>query len=158
VTPATKKAHMPNDDLTWDEMFEQLKAYKAKHGHMDVPDLPHSPLRYWIVRLRKSYTKLKEGLPTQLTAQMIARLTEIGFNLKTRPRALFEARAVSWLEYFTEHGHDPTQNDDDGENDGLGKWVTSIRFKYKLRSEGKKTSLSQERVDKVSILYSFVRF
>jgi hypothetical protein len=158
MTPASKKPHTASDrgDLTWDEMFEILKEYKAKHGNMDVPDLPKSALRYWIVRVRESYTKLKEGKPTQMTAQRIAKLTEIGFNLKTRPRLLFDERALSWFEYFTKHGHDPRRDDSDA--GGLGKWVTSIRFKYKLRSEGKKTSLSQERVDKVSIFYLFVRF
>jgi len=65
--------------LTWDDGLEQLKAFKVKFGHVDIPtfytDQQNQPLRFFVKNIRKSYKNIQEGQTSenkQLSDQRIS--------------------------------------------------------------------------------------
>lgn len=131
-------------ESTWDEMIGQLKAFHKKNGHTDVPDLPKTELRNWVVRVREEFARMKEGANTALTAERIAHLSSLGFDLSTRRRQKFEERAYAWLEFKTKHGREPRR---DTEEEPLALWVAKTRRKYRTLKQGGKANLTQEQID-----------
>jgi hypothetical protein len=138
-----KPKNMIKKDPKFEEMFAKLQSFKEEHGHLSVPHLPTSSLRNWVLRMRKSYTELKAGRATVLTAQKIARLTEIGFNLNPPKRRAWDERALEWLEYKTKHGREPMSETT------LGQWVRKMRRKYRDMNEGKPTAITEQQVEKL---------
>jgi len=59
----------------WNDMFEELKAFKGKNGHCSVPQKynPNPKLGHWVSRQRQDYKKDKMSL------DRIDKLEEIGF-------------------------------------------------------------------------------
>ena len=109
----------------WEERFNELKEFKNKNGHTNVPvkfkDNPQ--LGRWVQRQRALYRRGRE-----LTQQRIDKLQGIGF--------IFDMHAVRWEERFTElkefrkkNSHtNVTRNFKD--NHPLGKWVHKQRSLY----------------------------
>ena len=128
----------------WNEMMEQLKAFHKKNGHTNVPDLPKSELRNWVVRVREEFTRMKEGGKTFLTKERIAQLSSLGFDLATRKRQKFEERAYEWLEFKTKHGREPRR---DTEEEPLALWVAKTRRKYRTLKQGGKANLTEEQIN-----------
>ena len=78
-----------NKQVPWDLRFEQLKNFKEKHGHCDVPiDYIETPgLRLWLQRQLKRLqqpqtTKTEEIVSFRgaLTAERVAQLKELGLS------------------------------------------------------------------------------
>jgi len=67
--------------VSWNEKFEELKAYKKKHGNCHVPTKykENSALGRWISTQRAEYKKYCEGEKSNMTADKIRRLESIGF-------------------------------------------------------------------------------
>lgn len=101
----------------WDERFGELLAYKAEHGHVDVPTDPSNKLWVWVRSQRQSGNK---GL---LSRYRFQRLVEIGFN--------WDPRSSKWDEMFNELLAYKTQHGDVNVPDewptSLGAWVGKQR-------------------------------
>lgn len=89
-------------DAEWDKGFEEIKAYKAKHNHFNVPQ-SESSLYYRIRRIR-----LK---PELLSAQQKQRLESIGFfdeytqpTRRNRFDVVFNERISELRDYIKKHG------------------------------------------------------
>jgi hypothetical protein len=81
-----------NDRTSFSARFEELKAFKAVHGHTKVPQhyQENKPLGKWVTKQRYSHTLKLAGEKTGLTDERIAMLNEIGFEwnvIKTRRNA-----------------------------------------------------------------------
>ena len=132
-------------DVRWNEMYQQLREWKAEHGHCNVSTTSGTDLAHWVSAQRRMYNKLVAGTPGKravLDALKMQRLTEIGFQF--RPRGSY----VSWddniklVEQFRKHnGHCriPVAHPQ------LGSFVKLVRRDYKNFCQGKKTSMTSER-------------
>ena len=80
---------------TFDEYMDDLRDFKAKHGHCDVPFLysENKSLGYWVGKLRsmragtRTYKKKGSGFkesPHKLTEERIAQLDKMGFKWRIR--------------------------------------------------------------------------
>ena len=81
---------------TFDERFEDLLAFKEKHGHCNPPSTPSSEyasLGKWANHVRLSYRQIqsKNQPHIRLTDEHIKRLTDLGFVWKARKKS-FEVR------------------------------------------------------------------
>eukprot|EP00978_Attheya_sp_CCMP212_P009997 scaffold23957_cov56-Attheya_sp.AAC.3 len=134
---------------TWEQMYEELTEYHREHGHSRVPYRPSTPLRQWILKQQTEYSKLREAKPSLLTAARMQKLNDLGFVFTKNANPKFEERFEDLVEFHAKHGHcRPPRSDPSG----LGKWVQRQRELMDLHKEGKKTPLSQERIDKLNSL------
>mmetsp|Transcript_18527 Transcript_18527/g.34333 ORF Transcript_18527/g.34333 Transcript_18527/m.34333 type:complete len:281 (+) Transcript_18527:1239-2081(+) len=131
----------------WDSMLEAAVEYKEVHGRLKLParklcSEKDGKLHYWIFTQRREYKKLKEGKESKLTARRMQRLAAIGLNLSpSGPMKSWEQRLQGVREFASEHGHCKIPHDHE-----LGSFVSYIRNCYRLRDEGKKNGLTDERV------------
>ncbi len=70
----------------FDFYVKELKAFKAKNGHMFVRIADDKSLNAWVSRIRTSYNKIKAGEvpPVKLTEARMASLKEIGFSFENK--------------------------------------------------------------------------
>ena len=132
-------------DVKWEKKFAEMKEFVEKEGHSIVPSKPpYTALRGWFQTQRNEYKKLREGQPSLMTACKLQRLTDIGFVFVAKNRFTFEERLQQWQKYRAlNNGKDPLRYSEDG----LGKWISTVREKKNLNDEGKKTNLSKEQED-----------
>ena len=123
-----------NNRPTFDQMYQQLVAYKEQHGHVDVPaKYPDPILRNWILSIRKEYIKYQNSKDTQsqakITIEQIGKLSMLGFRLnKEFTKHTFEENATKWLEYKTRNGgKDPTRK----QNNSINSFIRRMRADYK---------------------------
>jgi hypothetical protein len=87
----------------WDNMFERLLAFKAKHGHCLVPNRydEDRSLGAWVSTQRRHYKAIESGNPNQdstpLTEERVSKLREIGFVWATS-----DPRHTPWNVRFDE--------------------------------------------------------
>ena len=100
----------------WDEWFRELDAFKAKHGHCNVPQ-KQGPLGVWVHSQRPKKGKLSED-----RAQ---KLDDLGFNWGTRrgPRGTWDERLGALTDYKSQHGHCNIPQ----RQGPLGSWASSQR-------------------------------
>jgi len=69
---------------TWDEMFEQLKNFKERAGHCNVPfnATNPTPLGKWVAYQRMEYKRFKNGVPSLITVEQVQKLKEIKLSWK----------------------------------------------------------------------------
>jgi len=116
----------------WDERLEELKQFKKKNGHCNVPSNykanPH--LGQWVHNQRKAYKK--KGCRTEITEDQIELLNGIGFSwnrYEEKWNIVFEE-----LKHFRkEYGHCRVNRKS---NPQLGHWVSNQRRARKTLSSG----------------------
>jgi hypothetical protein len=130
---------------TWDEMFEELKLFKAKHGHANVPQshADNPKLGQWVSKQRSGYRNYKAGNKQNnngMCEERITQLESIGFEWVSEAAS----KKQTWNEMFEElkvfkakHGHSnvPTRHAD---NSKLGYWVDRQRTGYRNYKAGNK--------------------
>lgn len=140
-----------NTDLDWSLRMEDLKAYKAQHGHCLVPNrYPENPkLGTWVGKQRKQYKLRQDGKSSCLTEQRIQELDELDFVWSLRSLVDWDERLEELKEYRELHGNClvPQQYP---ENPQLGTWVSNQRKQFRLRMEGKASPMTEERVQKLT--------
>lgn len=122
------------DDL-WEKRFEQFANFAREHGHVKILSEHDDGLYKWVGRQR---TKQQKGI---LKEDQFQRMDELGMDWKpqpsTRTEKVWEIRFQELLAYKNEKGNCrvPYLYKD---NMPLGKWVTSMRVKYKAyKASGK---------------------
>lgn len=133
----------------WRKHFDELKKFKAEHGHCNVPARysKNRRLGIWVSSQRQQYKMLisadvapSEKRLTPLTQERIDLLNELGFTWTIRSRdSLGESwsqRLLDLKEYRTLHGNClvPSRYP---ENPELGIWVGTQRTQYRLYMKAK---------------------
>ena len=140
-----------NDEL-WNQRLDELKEYRKKYGNCNVPNRysANKSLGKW-VRNQRHYYKLKEnGKSSSMTDERILELEAIGFVWKVgfdglTADELWNQRLEELKEYREKHGncYVPQRY---SANKSLGQWVINQRHYYKLKENGKKSTMTDERI------------
>ena len=136
-------------EADWLEMYNELVEYKEEHHHCVVPKRypPNKTLGTWVDTQRQECRKKKKGKPSSMTPGRIQKLEEIGF--------VWNVREADWLEmynelveYKEEHHHCVVPKRYPP-NKTLGTWVITQRKEYRKKKEGKPSSMTPGRIQKL---------
>ena len=128
--------------LPWMDRFELLRNYKEAHGDCLVSHR-HPTLGIWVNSQRAYYRLLKEGKKASITQERIDLLNSIGFEWSPSKVLPWMDRFEALRNYKEAHGDCLVSS----RHPGLGIWVTTQRRNYRLLKEGKKSRITQERID-----------
>lgn len=129
----------------WDQRYQELQDFYREHGHSVVPAhyVPNPSLAVWVGEQRYHFKKLREGRPTSMTPERIARLEQLDFA--------WNAYDVLWMHKYGElrqymalrgKGRVPSLKN----NPVLRRWVDQQRRLYRAKIlDGAKNSLKPER-------------
>ena len=129
----------------WDEMFNELLAYKAQHGDVNVPDEWPTPLGAWVGKQRSSKRSGK------LSDDRLQRLVDIGF-LWDANESRWEARYGELLTYKEKHGDINIPIDRASE---LWRWVSTQRI---FKKKGKLPANKTQRLDAIGFIWDLLDF
>jgi hypothetical protein len=144
---------------TWDQRIDQLREFKEKHGHINIP-VTNPELGEFVGRQRANYNKFKNNEKTSMTAERIAILEELGFNFgvgvaQRRPRTTvnktWDERCLELAAFKNEFGHAVVPQHSHY-TPGLGAWVKDQRKGYKAMISGKKSSMTPEKALRLASL------
>eukprot|EP00591_Stephanopyxis_turris_P006860 CAMPEP_0195518712 /NCGR_PEP_ID=MMETSP0794_2-20130614/13547_1 /TAXON_ID=515487 /ORGANISM="Stephanopyxis turris, Strain CCMP 815" /LENGTH=305 /DNA_ID=CAMNT_0040647733 /DNA_START=153 /DNA_END=1070 /DNA_ORIENTATION=+ len=138
----------------WEERFEELKKFHAQFGHCLVPQQyrPNQQLGRWVNVQRKDYKLMKENKQSPMTQERISLLEDLGFTWTIdTAKKLWKERLDELKMYNAQHG-DCLVPYHYERNPQLGRWVNVQRKNYKLFREGKKSAMTQERIDQLEEL------
>ncbi|VEU34724.1 unnamed protein product [Pseudo-nitzschia multistriata] len=133
----------------WTVKFHELIAYKKKHGHCNVPHLykENRGLAMWVKRQRHQHNLLAEKKPSTLTGERIKLLESIGF--------IWNCLDSAWEKNFQDlrafaicHGHFSVPHTYE-KNTKLSSWVVNQRRQCKLVEDGKPSSMTKHRFEKL---------
>lgn len=139
-------------DEQWERVCKFLRKDIEVHGNRVIPDkykVEGVDLQYWVRRQRKDYRAFQKGLPSPMTLERMEKLKKIGFD--------FDPIETKWnqnldlaRQYREMHGHFkiPKRYGVSGVN--LGSWLQRQLHQYRLLQEGKKSSMTPERIEKLS--------
>ncbi|EJK70073.1 hypothetical protein THAOC_08603 [Thalassiosira oceanica] len=121
-------------DQMWDERFNELLAYKARHGNCDVAVRKgkefeqYKQLANWASLQRRKYKarkgEKKLGRTRAITDEQIQRLTNVGFQFSLQDD--FDERFKQLEDYKKENGHTRIPVFDSTRNN-LGRWAKRMR-------------------------------
>ena len=136
-------------DSIWDIRFGELKAFKLKYGHCNVPQKypANKSLGIWVNKQRMEYNKRIDGKrKSSLNDIRLEKLQSIGFRwAKRKGEASWENHFDALVAYKEEFGHCsvPTKYKEDS---ALGRWVSTQRAEYKKYSEGEPSAITAEKI------------
>ena len=124
--------------LKFEKRFEELKAYKAKHGHCYVKvqkgASEYKSLGSWCGRVRKSMNEVMNNRAPVIggfSEYNIKRLDDIGFNWKAKYTCLFDKRFNELKAYKAKHGDCDVKGQKGGECISLRQWCSRVRQSMK---------------------------
>jgi len=105
--PPSRKNFRKDQVTLWDRRFKELQAFKAEHGHCNVPRtyLPNTQLGTWINTQRKQYRILQLGESSQMTPARTAKLEELGFVWCLCEKQDWDVRFQELVEYKQKFGN-----------------------------------------------------
>lgn len=141
-------------------MMDELVKFREAHGHCNVPQSePITQLGLWVKHLRAAYNLYVEiqagqkpaSATTQysnvLTLDLIQRLDGIGFHWGVqRKKPSWESNYELLKKFAEENGHCSVPRT----SAGLAKWAAEQRHLYKKRSQGAKSAMTDERIEKLN--------
>jgi len=131
-------------DQKWEMHFYELKKFRKKFGHCDVPDLkyknPYSSLARWCNHQRHN----KKFSPLKYPPDWLRKLNEIGFSWNMRDK-LFESNFRQLKEYHQKHGHCDVSKP---ENPKLVQWCFKLRIEHRMNV----SRLTKERAARLNEL------
>jgi len=155
TTTTTTTTPMNKRDKKWDERYQELKVYHEVFGNCNVPaSYTKSPkLASWVLQQKAKCRQYERGEQCSMTTERFRLLKEldIDYESKGRGNAAGKLNEAGWLamleklkEYKKAHGdcNVPKRYVDPK----LGQWVMSQRYHYTQFQEGKKTTLTAERL------------
>jgi hypothetical protein len=110
------------NERKWEMQFFELKKFKEKYGHCDVPQKGPTEYRK-LARWCGEQRKIKKRYPLKQHPDRIGQLNEIGFTWDVLDK-WFEEKYRMLEKYFNEHGHCEVTP---LENKVLNKWCSHIR-------------------------------
>jgi len=139
------------EQTRWNERFQELKSFQQKFGHSLVTRSSHPHLCSWLDQQGLQYVHLMKRENSTLTWDRVHALQEVGVNL-AQLSANFRKQKIPWrtmylqLKDFSEtngHCRVPQQYP---KNPKLGLFVKAQRRQYRLMVQGKKSTLTHERL------------
>ena len=124
----------------WQAKYEALRQYKEANNDCLVPTDPKGPhraLALWVFRQQKQYKRLREGKRSQLNADLVVKLNDLGFAWTRRePFVSWEERLEHLRQFKAEHGHCKVST----RHPELGPFVSRMRREYReyTEEEGKR--------------------
>ncbi|GFH43892.1 hypothetical protein CTEN210_00365 [Chaetoceros tenuissimus] len=143
-------------EKSFEEHFNDLKEYKARYGHCNVPlkhkDVP--TLGNWCRAMKANYQLIQRGKKPlrRLNQEMIDKLDSIGFPWKVSKCRTFQEHLSDLKEFKKKYGH---CNVTSKYNPALAGWCAEIRKGYKHFVSGKKAAsynLTPSMVDQLEQL------
>eukprot|EP00559_Dactyliosolen_fragilissimus_P000067 CAMPEP_0184873634 /NCGR_PEP_ID=MMETSP0580-20130426/41954_1 /TAXON_ID=1118495 /ORGANISM="Dactyliosolen fragilissimus" /LENGTH=390 /DNA_ID=CAMNT_0027376563 /DNA_START=422 /DNA_END=1591 /DNA_ORIENTATION=- len=136
----------------WNEKYEELKAYKEKHGTCHVPMLPKPhplhALSLWVMTQRGEYMRRNRDGISHITDERVEALNQLGFvwNFKNENwwHKFDELKA-----YQEEHG-DCLVPQKYKPNQELATWVDVQRQQYRLLKMDKPSSMTEDRIQNLN--------
>ena len=158
---------------TWEDRFEELKAFSLLYGHCDVPSSTNVDLSRFVKSQRRQYKlyldekeigkgdNVSDGdsigsntsTSCSMTEEKIVALISIGFDFKNdkmnRGRrsddSAWQAKYNQLKQYHQSQNHSCLVVPSKDTN--LRRWVDTQRTAYRLLNRGEKSSLTQQRID-----------
>lgn len=135
-------------DTKWSEMIDHLTTYAATHGHCDVPGR-QPRLGPWVQIQRAQYRLYRDGKPSALTSEKVAKLEELGFRWQ-----IARDRDSVWTEmlerWLAVRGSGKTNGGAKvGQDPKLASWCKRQRKTYRLLGEGKPTPMKPEWAERL---------
>jgi hypothetical protein len=148
---------------SWQERFEELKQYMAKHGNCNVPIRfkDNASLGQWVSTQRQEYGAREKGQKSNITDERIKSLEDIGFTWSLRdtskmaPRKSWDAHFESLVEFKEKNGHcDVRVRSKQHPTGSLGRWVEKQRHHYNSRAEdpSAEPKITDEQIEKLESL------
>jgi hypothetical protein len=136
----------------WNERYKELCHFVRKNGHCHVPiKLEENPLlSKWAKRQRYQYKLKKCRKHSTLTDDREDRLGKLGFVWDVHI-STWDDRYQELCEFRRNHGHCNVHRSFN-ENPKLGSWVKCQRRQHSLFRNGKKSSVTPERISKLDAL------
>ncbi|CAB9503320.1 expressed unknown protein [Seminavis robusta] len=141
---------------SWYEKCKDLRAYKIKHGHCNVPT-KHPRLGIWVQQQRVEKKKYERGLKTSMTDEKLEHLSALEFKwqVKADHGDAWNCQFEALKKFKEEHGHCRVP----WKTPKLGKWVSDQRSQYRAmcagRSEwngGRPITMKNEQVAKLKAI------
>ena len=135
----------------WKSTYELLRQYKKDKGDSLVPKsyaVDGVALGHWVHTQRQEYRKLQEGKQSAMTCERIDKLETLGIDwdpFTTQWKSTYELLR----QYYNDKGdcRVPTSYAVNGV--ALGQWVRTQRQEYWKLQDGKPSSMTRERIDKL---------
>eukprot|EP00804_Cyclotella_cryptica_P017041 CCRYP_003291-RA/>CCRYP_003291-RA protein AED:0.07 eAED:0.07 QI:252/1/1/1/0.83/0.71/7/0/252 len=135
-----------------EQRFRELCQFKKEHGHCNVPKRysKNPSLGNWVKKQRdimKNHVMSGEPMSPMIKKRFDS-LTKLGFVWNIHGTK-WDCRIQELLEYKNKNGNCLVPCGYP-ENPSLGKWVAVQRCLYKLYQHGKKSSITQDKIDKLN--------
>ena len=139
-----------HNEALWQEQCAKLKAYKADHGHCNVPKgyKADKKLGNWVINQRTEYKDLQAGKSFAMTQERIGLLNKIGFEWDPN-EAKWQEQYAKLKAFRDEHGHCNVPKGYKADKK-LGNWVINQRTEYKDLQAGKRFVMTPERIGKLT--------
>lgn len=133
----------------WTLKFHELLAFKEKMGHCNVPHgyKDNLALAMWVKRQRHQYNLMVEKKTSTLTGERIKLLENIGF--------VWNCLETAWEQHFQDLRHFVMRTGHCAvpstykRNPRLASWVVTQRRQWKLLEDGKQSSMTPKRLEKL---------
>eukprot|EP00521_Asterionellopsis_glacialis_P016063 CAMPEP_0195290512 /NCGR_PEP_ID=MMETSP0707-20130614/6345_1 /TAXON_ID=33640 /ORGANISM="Asterionellopsis glacialis, Strain CCMP134" /LENGTH=437 /DNA_ID=CAMNT_0040350651 /DNA_START=180 /DNA_END=1493 /DNA_ORIENTATION=- len=125
----------------WEESFELLQQFIEKNGHPNVTAGDDFRLNLWVHKQRLGYKQYQEKKPTVMNDTRIQKLESVGFNWDLHQQ-LWDKNYDQLKIYFEKEGH---SNFPELRETVLGRWVHTQRRFEKMRQDGQKSAMTEER-------------
>jgi Helicase associated domain len=137
----------------WSERFQELVEFHRTFGHSVVPYhyKKSAPLAWWVKRQRHQYKMKKDGNRSTLSDERERKLESLGFCWDSHT-SIWEERLNELIEFRMQRGHTSISQ---SENPKLWIWVKCQRRQFKLFCAGQKSTMTQERINKLNAIDSF---
>eukprot|EP00978_Attheya_sp_CCMP212_P009002 scaffold21187_cov54-Attheya_sp.AAC.7 len=130
---------------SWDDSFQELVDFKGTNGHTNVRQRS-GPLGTWVRTQREAFRRLKEVEHSPSTNDKREKLESIGFVFKCRPTGLpWDQRFQELVDFKKINGHANVPQ----KFGQLGNWVSNQRTEYRLLKEGKHSTLTNYKCEKL---------
>lgn len=138
---------------SWNAHYRNLKQYQDVMGNCNVP-VSYPSLGKWVNFQRTGYKRMQEGSKNTLgmTQERVELLNEIGFTWKVAPSPVpWEMRFLQLKEFKQKEKHCNVPQFY-SEDPKLGIFVKDQRQQYKFFMEGKKSAMTQERINRLEAI------
>ena len=151
ISVAVLKAGSPDAD--WAERYIEVLSYHSKHSSWPSaidPDNAIKRLGTWVNNQRVAGNKLADGVKSSMTQERYDKLNATPGWLWDPLADAWDAAFTGCLAYYSKHSSWPSGKDPDNAIKRLGNWVRTQRDQGNKLSAGVKSSMTQERYDKLT--------
>lgn len=131
---------------TFEKRLDELRNFKNNHGHCHVSIKENPALAGWIQNQIKCYSKLEQGKKTDITEERVKELLLLGIEFEKKDSWTNKLKQLQGLQLRYGLDIDIINLPTSDETKQLRNWICNQRAQYKLYQEGKKSTLTFERI------------